>query len=76
VIVAAFNEERASEPMLEHIGATAYAGPLEVMLADNNSTDRTVELGASVASRLGLSYRRSFEPLARKHHALNTALLE
>jgi biofilm PGA synthesis N-glycosyltransferase PgaC len=76
VIVAAFNEERAIEPTLEHIGASAYAGPVEVVLADNNSTDQTAALGGSVASRLGLSYRRSFEPLAGKHHALNTALLD
>jgi biofilm PGA synthesis N-glycosyltransferase PgaC len=76
VIVAAYNEAGAIERTLERIAATAYAGPIEVVLADNNSTDRTAELGAAVASRCGLSYRRSFEPLAGKHHALNTALTD
>src|SRR6185295_10075447 len=61
---------------LEHIAACTYPGPLEVVLADNNSTDRTAELGLAAASRLGLAYRRSFEPVAGKHHALNTALVD
>src|SRR5262245_37961096 len=74
VVVAAFNEEAAIEATLEHIGASDYAGPVTVVLADNNSTDRTAELGEATAVRLGLDYRRSFEPLAGKHHALNTAL--
>jgi biofilm PGA synthesis N-glycosyltransferase PgaC len=75
VIVAAFNEEQAVEATLQRIAASDYAGPLTVVLADNNSTDRTAELAGSAAARLGLDYRRSFEPVAGKHHALNTALV-
>ena len=74
MIVAAYNEEDAIEVTLERIAATTYDGPIEVVLADNNSTDRTAELAEAVARRHGLDYRRSFEPLAGKHHALNTAL--
>jgi poly-beta-1,6-N-acetyl-D-glucosamine synthase len=74
VIVAAWNEEQAIVPTLERIARLVYAGPLEVVLADNNSTDRTAELGQETAQRLGLHYRRIFEPEAGKHHALNTAL--
>jgi poly-beta-1,6-N-acetyl-D-glucosamine synthase len=74
VIVAAFDEEPVIETTLEHIAASEYAGPVEVILADNNSTDRTAELSGAAAVRLGLDYRRSFEPVAGKHHALNTAL--
>jgi biofilm PGA synthesis N-glycosyltransferase PgaC len=76
VIVAAYNEEEAVEPTLEHIAATTYEGPFEVILADNNSTDRTAELAEAAARRHGLDYRRVFEPVAGKHHALNTALME
>ena len=76
VVVAAFNEEEAIERTLDHVAATTYAGPLEVVLADNNSSDRTAELAEAAAARLGLDYRRIFEPLAGKHHALNTALAE
>jgi poly-beta-1,6-N-acetyl-D-glucosamine synthase len=74
VVVAAWNEERAVVPTLERIAGLAYAGPLEVVLADNNSTDRTAERAQQAAQRLGLDYRRIFEPTAGKHHALNTAL--
>jgi poly-beta-1,6-N-acetyl-D-glucosamine synthase len=74
VIVAAFNEEAAIERTLERIGALSYPGAVNVVLADNNSADRTAELAEASARRLGLDYRRSFEPLAGKHHALNTAL--
>jgi biofilm PGA synthesis N-glycosyltransferase PgaC len=74
VIVAAYNEEEAIVPTLEHIADTSYAGALEVVLADNNSTDRTAELAETAARRLGLDYRRIFEPEAGKHRALNTAL--
>jgi biofilm PGA synthesis N-glycosyltransferase PgaC len=74
VVVAAWNEERAIVPTLERIAGLAYPGPLEVVLADNNSTDRTAERAQQAAERLGLDYRRIFEPTAGKHHALNTAL--
>jgi poly-beta-1,6-N-acetyl-D-glucosamine synthase len=74
VIVAAYNEEEGIEQTIEHVGASVYPGSFEVVLADNNSTDRTAELGAATAERLGLDYRRVFEPVAGKHHALNTAL--
>ncbi len=76
VIVAAYDEEDAIEATLERIAASTYSGPFAVVLADNNSTDRTAELGEAAASRLGLDYRRSFEPVAGKHRALNTALVE
>jgi biofilm PGA synthesis N-glycosyltransferase PgaC len=76
VIVAAWNEEDAIDLTLDHIGAAQYPGPLEVVLADNNSTDRTAARGQAAAERLELDYRRIFEPEAGKHHALNTALAQ
>ena len=69
--------EAEARPILgANIGASVYPGAVEVVLADNNSTDRTAEIGDSTAQRLGLAYRRIFEPTAGKHHALNTALAE
>jgi biofilm PGA synthesis N-glycosyltransferase PgaC len=76
VIVAAYNEEAAIATTLEHVAASTYPGRPEVVLADNNSTDRTAELAEAAAARLGLDYRRIFEPVAGKHHALNTALAD
>jgi biofilm PGA synthesis N-glycosyltransferase PgaC len=74
VIVAAYNEQEAIERTLQRVAATRYPGALTVVLADNASTDATAALAAAAADRLGLDYRRSFEPIAGKHHALNTAL--
>jgi biofilm PGA synthesis N-glycosyltransferase PgaC len=74
ILVAAWNEEDAIEPTLDRIAGLSYPGRIEVVLADNNSTDRTAELGEAAAARLGLDYRRVFEPTPGKFHALNTAL--
>jgi poly-beta-1,6-N-acetyl-D-glucosamine synthase len=74
VVVAAWNEERTIAPTLDRIAGLAYAGPIEVVLADNNSTDRTAEVAQESAQRHGLEYRRVFEPMPGKHRALNTAL--
>ncbi|MGN6870560.1 MAG: glycosyltransferase family 2 protein [Solirubrobacteraceae bacterium] len=75
VIVAAYNEEDAIEQTIGQIAASTYPGELKVVLADNNSSDRTAEVAAAAARRHQLDYRRSFEPVAGKHHALNTALV-
>jgi cellulose synthase/poly-beta-1,6-N-acetylglucosamine synthase-like glycosyltransferase len=41
VVVAARNEEQTITPTLGRITELAYGGRVEVILADNNSTDRT-----------------------------------
>jgi biofilm PGA synthesis N-glycosyltransferase PgaC len=71
VVVAAWNEEQAIEATLERLAATTY---LAVVLADNNSTDRTAELAEAAAARLRLDYRRVFEGEPGKFHALNRVL--
>ena len=76
VIIAAYNEQEAIGWTLDHVAASTYPGALKVVLADNNSADRTAELAQAAAERHHLDYRRSFEPAAGKHHALNTALVD
>lgn len=73
ILIAAWNEEAAIVPTLERIAALSYEGRIETVLADNNSTDRTAELAAAAAKRLGLDYRRVLEVEPGKHRALNTA---
>ena len=73
ILIAAWNEEGSIVPTLERIADLSYEGPIEVVLADNNSTDRTAELAAAAAKRLELDYRRVFEVEPGKHRALNTA---
>jgi biofilm PGA synthesis N-glycosyltransferase PgaC len=74
IIVAAWNESEAIVRTLERISELAYEGPLEVVLADNNSTDETAARADAAAGRLGLRYRRVFEAKQGKHNALNAAL--
>jgi biofilm PGA synthesis N-glycosyltransferase PgaC len=74
IVIAAWNEQEAIVPTLERIASLAYRGPIEVVLADNNSTDHTAELAGAAATRLALRYRRVFEAEPGKHHALNAAL--
>jgi biofilm PGA synthesis N-glycosyltransferase PgaC len=74
IVVAAWNEAGVIVPTLERLAQLDYAGRVEVVLADNNSTDCTAELAAAAARRLGLRYRRVFEAEAGKHRALNAVL--
>ena len=61
-------------PTLDHIAKLAYAGPLELVLADNNSTDRTAELAAAGGEEARPRLSARVRTVAGKHHALNTAL--
>jgi poly-beta-1,6-N-acetyl-D-glucosamine synthase len=74
IVIAAWDEEGTIATTLEKLPELDYLGPIEVVVADNNSTDRTAALAEETATRLGLRYRRVFEPVPGKHHALNTAL--
>ena len=74
LVIAAWNEEDAIVETLEHIGALTYPGSIEIVLADNNSTDRTAELAEETARRLGLRYRRVFEERPGKYRGLNAVL--
>ena len=74
IVVAAWNESEAIVRTLEHIAELSYAGRVEVVVADNNSTDDTAQLADATGERLGLNYRRVLETKQGKHHALNTAL--
>ena len=75
IVVAAWNESEAIVRTLDHIAALSYDGRVEVIVADNNSTDDTARLSDAAANRLGLDYRRVFETEQGKHHALNMALV-
>jgi biofilm PGA synthesis N-glycosyltransferase PgaC len=74
VVIAAWNESDAIVRTLDRIADLTYQGSVEVVVADNNSTDDTAELADTAARRLGLDYRHVFEQKQGKHHALNAAL--
>ena len=54
ILVAAWNESGAIVRTLERIAELSYAGRVEVVVADNNSTDDTALLADAAAARLGL----------------------
>jgi len=74
ILIAAWNEGEAIVRTLEQIAQLDYRGSVEVVVADNNSTDDTGARADAAAARLGLDYRRIFESKQGKHHALNAAL--
>lgn len=74
VVTAARDEESAIGATLERIADLSYDGPLAAILADNNSSDRTVEVAEETARRRGLKLRVISEPQAGKWRALNRAL--
>ncbi len=74
ILVAAWNESEAILRTLERIAELSYPGRVEVVVADNNSTDDTARLADESGARLGLDYRRVFEAKQGKHQALNAAL--
>ena len=76
IMIAALNEAEMIVHTLEGIAGLSYEGPIEVVLADNGSTDRTAELADRAAARLGLRYRMVHESQPGKHHALNRALAD
>lgn len=50
LLVAAYNEEAGIRETLEYARRQDYPGPLEIVVADDGSTDRTRELAAAVAA--------------------------
>ena len=61
ILIAAWNESDAIVRTLDHMAELSYPGRVEVVVADNNSTDDTALLADAAGARLGLHYRRVFE---------------
>lgn len=79
VIVAARNEEAGVSRCLESLRGQTYGGPIEVVLVDDGSSDRTAEVAEQEASLPGVTIRvaRAPEPPAwdcRKKSALATGI--
>jgi biofilm PGA synthesis N-glycosyltransferase PgaC len=68
IVVAAWNESATIVRTLEHIAELSYHGQVEVIVADNNSTDDTALLAVAASERLGLTYR----PVLRRTRASTT----
>lgn len=75
IIIAARDEEVGIVPTLRSLSSVAYAGPVHVILADNGSTDATVEVARATAVECGIALQVVHEAVPGKAHALNAALL-
>lgn len=75
VIIAARNEEATIAETVHAILRSSYPGAVELILADNGSTDRTVEQAQQAAMGTGGRLSVVTEPRAGKSMALNSALL-
>jgi biofilm PGA synthesis N-glycosyltransferase PgaC len=73
LIIAAYNEERAIEETIRYALGSDYPGRLEVVVADDGSTDSTRELVRKVAAE-DARIRLSEAAHGGKAQALNTAL--
>ena len=74
LIVAAWNEEEAIVPTLERIADLSYPGLLEIVLADNDSTDSTAERARAAAVDTTCNIGGSLSLRPGKYSALNAAL--
>ncbi len=75
LIVACFNEEDVIEETLDYAATQDYPGELRILVADDGSTDRTVELAELCAEVDPRIMVKSFEH-SGKANTLNQALLE
>ncbi len=75
LIIACFNEEDVIEETLDYAATQDYPGELHILVADDGSTDRTVELASLCAEMDERISVRTF-PHGGKANTLNAALAE
>ena len=74
IIIAARDEEAGIADTIRYAVRTDYDGPVHVVLADNGSTDGTVEAAVAAADELDVLLTVVHEERPGKAIALNTAL--
>jgi biofilm PGA synthesis N-glycosyltransferase PgaC len=74
VLVAARNEAERIQETIAYVAGQDYAGPIEVLVVDNGSTDGTRTVAEAFGAATGQSVRCISEPRPGKSHALNTGL--
>ncbi len=52
VVIPTYNEEKFLPKLLESLKVQTYKGPYEVIVVDNNSTDKTSEIAQSMGARV------------------------
>ena len=78
VIICSYNRCQSLTKTLESVAASTFSNPLEweVLVVDNNSSDKTRELAEQFCRRYPNRFRYIFETQQGKSHALNTGIRE
>lgn len=74
VAVACFNEEKSIANTLRYIAQQEYNGKINVIVIDNNSSDKTSEVALKAGQELNLNLKVIREPKPGKNFALNSSL--
>jgi biofilm PGA synthesis N-glycosyltransferase PgaC len=74
VVIAARNEAERIQETIAYVAGQDYAGPIEVLVVDNGSTDGTRTVAEAFGAATGQLVRCISEPRPGKSHALNTGL--
>jgi poly-beta-1,6-N-acetyl-D-glucosamine synthase len=74
ILIAARNEEEGIGATLRYLAEQDVEGPCRVLLVDNGSTDRTVDVAEAEALASGLPLTILTERTPGKNNALNTGL--
>jgi poly-beta-1,6-N-acetyl-D-glucosamine synthase len=74
VVIAARNEAERIQETIAYVAGQDYAGPIEVLVVDNGSTDGTRTVAEAFGAATGQPVRCISEPRPGKSHALNTGL--
>jgi poly-beta-1,6-N-acetyl-D-glucosamine synthase len=74
ILVACKNEEERIADTIQYIKKQDYQGEIEIIVIDNNSSDKTVEIAKATGKDLNINIRVIREAKPGKNHALNTGL--
>jgi biofilm PGA synthesis N-glycosyltransferase PgaC len=74
IVIAARNEAERIQETIAYVAGQDYAGPIEVLVVDNGSTDGTRTVAEAFGAATGQPVRCISEPRPGKSHALNTGL--
>jgi biofilm PGA synthesis N-glycosyltransferase PgaC len=74
ILIAARNEEKNIADCIKYVSKQEYDGEITVLLVDNGSTDRTVEVAREAAEKYGVKLEVVREEKPGKAIALNTGL--
>ncbi|WP_429757473.1 glycosyltransferase family 2 protein [Bacillus sp. S14(2024)] len=72
ILIACWNEEKGILDTIRYIANQDYQGKVNIIVIDNNSTDKTAEMAKVAGKKFNLDVTIVHESTPGKNHALNT----